>query len=442
MMEKQTLIQNCTVLTFDGTAPKFLDNRDILIARGIISAIEPSGTIENKNIYTIDAGGMLAVPGMINTHAHVPMVLFRNAGPDLNANDWFNKIIFPLEANLTPEDVYWGAMLGIAEMIEAGITCVADHYFYMDSVARAVEQSGIRANLVWAIFGHEGYHKLEETLAFISRWQGEADGRITTWMGPHSPYLCDPDFLSRCAAEAANLGIGSHIHVAETAEQVTLSFDRYNKSPVEVLADTGILDQPVILAHCLYPSETDLEIIADHPAGIAQAPKTYLSLAMGLADLPEYLRHGIPVGLATDGAVSSSNLDLFEQMRLTALTQKHKHRDAEVMNLDTVLDLAFQGGARVLNQPKLGNLQPGFSADLVLLSQKRASAHPIINQAANLVYNLDAADVDTVICNGEMIYLHGEHQTLNKAEILAEVNQRLDRLLTIDHQRKVADYPS
>ncbi|MDF1520105.1 MAG: amidohydrolase [Brevefilum sp.] len=441
-MEKKTLIQNCTVLTFDGTKPKFLSNRDILIQGSTITAVEPTSSFENVNAVIIDAAGKLAVPGMINTHAHVPMVLFRNAGPDLNANDWFNKIIFPLEANLTPEDVYWGAMLGIAEMIESGITCAADHYFYMDSVARAVEQSGMRANLVWAVFGHEGYQKLEETLVFIERWQGKGDGRITTWIGPHSPYLCDPDFLSRCASEAKSLGIGSHIHVSETAEQVTLSFDRYGKSPVRVLQDSGILDYPCIMAHCLYPSDEDLEIIADHPSGIAQAPKTYLSLAMGLADLPKYLRYGIPVGLATDGAVSSSNLDLFEQMRLTGLTQKHHHRDAEMMDLDTLLDLAFQGGARVLHQPKLGNLKPGYLADLVLLKQDRASVHPVINHAANLVYNLGAGDVDTVICNGEVIYLNGEHQTLNKAEIYAEVDQRLERLLKIDLKRKVADYPS
>jgi 5-methylthioadenosine/S-adenosylhomocysteine deaminase len=312
----------------------------------------------------------------------------------------------------------------------------------MDSVAHAIEQSGIRANLVWAVFGHEGYQKLEETLSFITRWQGKADGRITTWIGPHSPYLCDPDFLSRCASEAESLGIGSHIHVSETAEQVTLSFDRYGKSPVRILQETGILDQPCILAHCLYPSDKDLEIIAEHPAGIAQAPKTYLSLAMGLADLPKYLDYGIPVGLATDGAVSSSNLDLFEQMRLTGLTQKHLQHDAEQMDLDTLLDLAFQGGARVLHQPKLGNLKPGYLADLVLLRQDRASAHPVINHAANLVYNLGSSDVNTVICNGEIIYLNGKHQTLNKAEILTEVDKRIPRLLNIDLDRKIADYPS
>ena len=421
--------------------PRFLPGQDILIEGNQIIAIQPTAALAQSDYQVIDAAGMLAVPGMVNTHAHVPMVLFRNAGPDVNENDWFNKVIFPLEANLTPEDVYWGAMLGMAEMIAAGITCVADHYFEMDMVAQAVEKAGIRANLGWAVFGHQGYAQLDETIRFVERWQGKADGRITTWLAPHSPYLCDPDFLTRCAKEAAQLGVGNHIHVAETAGQITLSLDRYGKTPVQILADTGLLDQPAILAHCLYPSDADLDLLVGREVGIAQAPKTYLAMAMGLADLPKYLEKGIAVGLATDGVVSSCTLDLFEQMRLTALTQKNKSMDAEVMPVNTVLDLAFQGGARVLQQPRLGNLKAGNLADVVLLRQDRPAVQPVINRAANLVYSLDARDVDTVICDGRLIYEGGKHLTLDLEEILREVNSRLPRLLNKDLFRKIADYP-
>jgi 5-methylthioadenosine/S-adenosylhomocysteine deaminase len=332
-------------------------------------------------------------------------------------------------------------MLGMAEMIAAGITCVADHYFEMDMVAQAVELAGIRANLGWAVFGHQGYSQLDETIRFVERWQGKADGRITTWLAPHSPYLCDPDFLTRCAKEAAQLGVGNHIHVAETAGQITLSLERYGKTPVQILADTGLLDQPAILAHCLYPSDADLDLLVGKEVGIAQAPKTYLAMTMGLADLPKYLEKGIAVGLATDGVVSSSTLDLFEQMRLTALTQKNKAIDAEVMPVDTVLDLAFQGGAKVLRQPRLGNLKAGNLADVVLLRQDRPAVQPVINKAANLVYSMDARDVDTVICDGRLIYQGGNHLTLDLEEILREVNSRLPRLLNKDLSRKIADYP-
>ena len=435
------LIRNVEVLTFEEKEPCFLPNQDILIEGNQISSIQPTASHPAEDCQIIDAAGMLAIPGMLNTHAHVPMVLFRNAGPDVNENDWFNKVIFPLEANLTPEDIYWGAMLGMAEMIAAGITCVADHYFEMDWVALAVEQAGTRANLGWAVFGHQGYGQLEETIRFVERWQGKADGRITTWLAPHSPYLCDPDFLARCAREAAQLGVGNHIHAAETAGQVSLSLERYGKTPIQVLADAGILDQPTIIAHCLYPTDEDLDLLAGRPVGIAQAPKTYLAMAMGLADLPKYLEKNIAVGLATDGVVSSCTLDLFEQMRLTALTQKNKTMDAEVLPVNTVLDLAFQGGARVLRQPRLGNLKAGNLADVVLLRQDRPAVQPVINKAANLVYSLDARDVDTVICDGKLIYQGGKHLTLDLNEIYREVNSRLPRLLNKDLSRKIADYP-
>ncbi len=435
------IIQNCEVMTFEGRVPRFLTGQDILIEGNQITAIQPTSPLAQSDGRIIDAAGMLAVPGMVNTHAHVPMVLFRNAGPDVNENDWFNKVIFPLEANLTPEDIYWGAMLGLAEMIEAGITCVADHYFEMDMVAQAVEKAGTRANLGWAVFGHQGYSQLDETIRFVERWQSKADGRITTWLAPHSPYLCDPDFLNRCAKEAARLGVGNHIHVAETAGQIALSLDRYGKTPVQILADVGLLDQPAILAHCLYPSDEDLDLLVGKAVGIAQAPKTYMAMAMGLADLPKYVEKGIAVGLATDGVVSSSTLDLFEQMRLTALSQKNRAKDAEVMDVDTVLDIAFQGGARVLRQPRLGNLQAGNLADVVLLRQDRPAAQPVINKAANLVYSLDARDVDTVICDGVVLYQGGKHLTLDLGEIYREVNARLPRLLKMDLSNKIADYP-
>jgi len=417
------IIRNCEVMTFEGQVPCFIPGQDILIEGKQIIAIQPTAALEQSDYQIIDATGMLAVPGMVNTHAHVPMVLFRNAGPDVNENDWFNKVIFPLEANLTPEDVYWGAMLGMAEMIAAGITCVADHYFEMDMVAQAVELAGIRANLGWAVFGHQGYAQLDETIRFVERWQGKADGRITTWLAPHSPYLCDPDFLTRCAKEAAQLGVGNHIHVAETAGQVALSLERYGKTPIQVLAEAGILDQPTIIAHCLYPTDEDLDLLVGKEVGIAQAPKTYLAMAMGLADLPKYLEKGIAVGLATDGVVSSSTLDLFEQMRLTALTQKNKAMNAEVLPVDAVLDLAFQGGAKVLRQPHLGNLKAGNLADVVLLRQDRPAVQPVINKAANLVYSMDARDVDTVICGGRLIYEGGKQLTLDLDEILHEVKR-------------------
>ena len=439
----QMLIRNCDVLSFQGEQAAFLLHHDIWIESNRIKAILPTGGSQiTSDVEQIDADGMLAIPGMINTHAHVPMVLFRGAAEDVPLTQWFNDYIFPMESNLTPEDVYWGALLGIAEMIEAGVTYVADHYFFMDEVAQAVKKGGIRANLAWAVFEHQGLDQLNQTAEFVSRWQGKADGRIKTWLGPHSPYLCGPDFLQKCAQIAGDLDVGVHLHVAETQEQVDASLAQYEKSPIQVLLDAGILERPAILAHCLYPTEEDLQIIADHPAGIGQAPKTYLRAGMGMGDIQRYLNYHIPLGLATDGAASSSTLDLFEQMRLMALMQKHIAGDARAGNLETVIRIAFKGSAKVCHEPELGELEPGQLADIVLLRQDRAAGIPRLNLGANLVYALGSADVDTVICNGQVLMHQRQHLMLDKEEIRREVEQRLERLVQRVPGKKIAIYPT
>lgn len=437
------LIQNCDVLIFKNKQPEFSFKQEILVEESKIKSVLPTGETQiSSSVKRIDAAGMLAVPGMVNTHAHVPMVLFRGAAEDVALETWFNDYIFPMESNLTPEDVYWGALLGIAEMIEAGITNVADHYFYMDQVAEAIQISGIRGNLAHAVFEHDGLEKLNETADFVKRWQGKADGRITTWLGPHSPYLCGPEFLRESARVAKRLDVGIHLHVSETQEQVQQSQEKYGMTPVRLLLDTGILDRPTILAHCSYPTGEDLKIIADHQAGVGQAPKTYLRMGMGIGPLQQYKSYGIPVGFASDGAASNSTLDLYEQMRLAALTQKFIQTDATAMPVEEVLKLGFLGGAQVCQEPNLGSLEPGNLADIVLLRQDRAASHPRLNIASNLVYTLNAGDVDTVICNGQVLMQNRKLLTLNKSEIIQEVEKRLERLVKRVPNRKVAVYPT
>jgi len=437
------LVQGCDVLTFSSEGLRFLQKQDILIEGQFIRAVGQSGSLLTGNdVRVIPARGMLAVPGFINTHAHVPMVLFRGLAEDVTIESWFNDYIFPLESNLTPEDVYWGALLGIAEMIESGITYVADHYFFMDEVAQAVEEAGIRANLVWAVFGHEGEGKLERTVDFVKRWQGAAEGRITTWLGPHAPYTTSPDFLQLCSRRARELDIGIHIHVSETADQVAYSYRQYGVSPVRMLLESGVLDVPTILAHCLFPEEEDYLILADHATGIAHAPKTYLKLGMGTAPVLRFRERGIPVGLATDGVVSNNTLDLLEQMRLLALTQKDAAHDSTVMPIAEVLETTFLGGARVVRQEgRLGQIAPGFLADITLIRQDEVAMFPRYNPAANLVYSASARDVDTVICSGKVLMQNRRLLTLDKERIQQEVLLRLERLSQRTPGRRIATYP-
>jgi 5-methylthioadenosine/S-adenosylhomocysteine deaminase len=438
------IVQNCDILRMQPGRTWVDLQQDISIDGQRITHIGPSNlTSRSPEAKVIDASGLLAIPGLINTHAHVPMVLFRGLVEDVTVETWFNDHIWPLESNLTPEDVYWGALLGIAEMIEAGVTSVADHYFSMDEVARAVCDSGLRANLVWAVFGHEGPQKLEQTARFVQDWQGKCDQRITTWLGPHAPYTTGPEFLQLSARRAAELGVGIHIHVSETADQVRLSLEQYGITPVRQLEETGVLDVPTILAHCAHPTDEDICILAGKQAGIAHAPKTFLKLGAGIVTLKRFREAGIPVGLATDGAASSNTLDILEQMRLMALLQKHLASDPTGTPVNEVLDITFHGSAQVMRMDEqLGEIAPGKLADIALLKQDGMHVFPRYNPAANLVYSSRSADVDTVICNGKVLMSAGQLLTIDKSEVKRQVNQRLERLTRLIPEKRTAIYPA
>ena len=302
------------------------------------------------------------MPGFINTHAHVPMVLWRGMGEDVNLESWFNDYIWHLEANLEPEDVFWGMQLGLLEMIEAGITSVGDHYWHMDYAARAVEQAGTRALLGQAMFGSNGIQQIDESAAFAQRWHNQAGGRIRTILAPHAPYTCDDDFLIASAKKAEQIGSGIHIHVAETVDQTRASLAKRGATPIEVLQSCGIFNVPTILAHAVGATSGDLETLAElaQPAGIAHCPKTYAKLAMGAPNLVEARKMGIAIGLGTDGAVSNNTLDLWEAMRLTAMQQKQLTGDAENLTIPQALTIATREGARVYGQgAELGRSRRG-----------------------------------------------------------------------------------
>ncbi|GAB4534858.1 MAG: amidohydrolase [Anaerolineae bacterium] len=425
------LIRNAHVLHVspDGQV-RVLHNHDVAIEGNRFGPVEPGGNIDpGRARQIIQADGMLAMPGLINTHAHVPMVIFRGLAEDVSLEKWFNEYMWPLESNLQEEDVYWGMLLGLAEMIEAGITSVADHYFYMDQAARAVEEAGTRAALGWAVFGNQGQAMLERTVEFVERWAGAAGGRITTWLAPHAPYTCDDDFLRAAATRARDLDAGIHIHVAETAGQTQASLARRGITPIRVLEETGVLERPTILAHAVGATPADIELLASRPAGVAHAPKTYLKLAMGTAPVVAFREAGVPVGLATDGAVSNNTLDVWESMRLMAMTQKQAQGAPEAMPIPEVLHIATRGSAQVIGLAgQIGAIEPGYLADLILVDMRGPHLQPLHSITASLVYAVRASDVQTVIVDGRVIMRDRQLLTLDKAEIIEQVNQSMQRL--------------
>jgi 5-methylthioadenosine/S-adenosylhomocysteine deaminase len=426
------LIKNADVISIAPGAVTVRHGHDITIQGNRIEAILPTGQIDaGRAREVIDASEMIAMPGLINAHCHNAMVLFRGAGEDVSIERWFNEVIWPLESNLTAEDVYWGALLGLAEMIEAGVTTVADHYFFMDEVARAVEQAGTRANLGWAVFSAGVEHpedKLRETAQFVERWQSGANGRITTWLAPHSPYTCDEAFLRLSADWARRLKVGIHTHVSETREQVQISLAKTGRTPFEVLRDAGVFEVPTIIAHAAHPTDGDITLMAQAGAGVAHCPKTFLKLAAGIAPVLKMRQAGIPVGIGSDGVVSNNTLDILEQTRLAAMMQKHENRNAEVLTIADALTMACNDGARVLYLPDLGDLAPGKLADLILIRTDSPHMQPVLNVTANVLYSAQAADVDTVICDGKVLMRGRRLLTLDKRQIIAEVRSRMARL--------------
>ena len=425
------LIQNAHVLRVspDGQV-EISRHHDVGVEGNRIGAVEPGGVIDpGRAGQVIDASGMVAMPGLINTHAHVPMVIFRGLAEDVSLEKWFNDCMWPLESNLQEDDVYWGMLLGLAEMIESGVTCVADHYFYMDRAAEAVKEAGTRAALGWAVFGNQGPPMLDRTTRFIERWQGAAGGRITTWMAPHAPYTCDDGFLRASAQRARDLDVGIHIHVAETRAQTEASLEKRGVTPIQVLEDTGVLQQPTILAHAVGATADDIKLLAERPSGVAHAPKTYLKLAMGTAPVVDFRQAGVPVGLATDGAVSTNTLDVWESMRLMAMTQKQDQGTPEVMSLADVLTIATRDSARVVGLSDcIGAMEPGYLADLILVDMAGTHVQPLHSVTASLVYATRASDVHTVIVDGRIIMRDRQLLTLNKAEIVEQVNRSMERL--------------
>jgi 5-methylthioadenosine/S-adenosylhomocysteine deaminase len=430
------LIQNIDAITLDDEN-RVLRNTNIAIDGKRIAAIGdvPRDFAERAD-EIIDGRDHVALPAFFNAHTHAAMSLQRGWAEDLPFDRWLNERIWVAESALIEEDVYWGAALAACEMIRNGVVAFADHYFWMDQVARVVEEAGMKALLAWCIFGlsaaqEVGGASLERTEEFVARWQNAGDGRIKTILGPHSPYVCTPQFLQRVVNAAHRLGVGVHLHVAESQEQVDRSLRdaKRGKTPIAHLASLGIFDVPAIAAHCIYVSDDDIAILAEKRVTVPHCPKTYLKLAMGIPRVTDMLARGVNVALGTDGAPSNNTLDVLESARLATLLQKNAQRDPEVLPNMQVLKLATQNGARAMGFTESGVLKVGAVADLILFNFAKPHLIPRHDLAANVVHSAQAGDVDYVIADGRVLLRQGELTTLDEERILREAEKRAFRLV-------------
>lgn len=421
------LIENADILTLDGE-DRILLQADLAIDGKTIVAVgqAPAGFVADDKI---DARDHVALPGFFNAHTHAAMTLQRGYAEDLDIARWFNERIWMMESALTEEDVYWGAALAACEMIRSGTVGFADHYFWMPQVMRVVAESGMKALLSWGVFGSDfaaemGSTTLERTADFVSEFQNSANGRVKTILGPHSPYISSAKFLARTADMARQLGVGCHIHVAETREQLEKSLQEHGKTPVRYLADLGIFDNPSIAAHAIHITDEDIEILRDKRATVVQCVKTHMKLAMGTTRVPDLIKAGVNVALGTDGPASNNDLDMLEVTRLSALIQKHDRHDATLMPSMQVLKLATQNGARAMGFANSGVLQVGADADLILVDMRRPHLVPRHDLAANLVHSARGGDIAYVLVDGKILLRKGELTTLDEEKIRREAEAR------------------
>lgn len=438
------VITRCTALVHDEDERiDFLENATIVVRDGVIESVdtEPDDVPARE---TIDANGQVAMPGLINCHTHSPMVTLRGVAEDVATNEWFNDYVWPIESNLTAEDVGLGARLACAEMLRGGVTTFADHYFSMDVVAGVVAETGIRANLGEAFFSSQGPEGRDKTLRFALEHRGTADGRITTALAPHAPYTVDDSDLAATADLARMHGLPIHIHASENRDQAEVSLERRGITPIEVLARTGVLDADVLIAHGTGILERDLPVLATATGrvAVATAPRGYLKFGWPTTTPVRGLREiGIDVGLATDGAASNSSLDIWDAMALTALVQKSTTSDPRWLTSRQALHHATLQSARAVGLGEsVGSLAPGRRADIILVDLTGPHTQPVHDLAATLVHSARSSDVRTTIVDGRILMRERELLTIDVPTVVKAMRERMPALLDRSHGRRIQDY--
>lgn len=428
---KKILIKNALIIALDEERPDHFYG-DILTDSDQIEMIaeQPDFIDRSLSDRVIDGSNLIVMPGFVNTHGHAAMSLFRSYADDMPLKEWLEKKIWPIEALLEGDDIYWGTMLSIAEMIRGGTTTFTDMYFFMDRVAEAVAETGIRSVLSRGLVGLNGGEQgLVETESFIKNWHGAENGRISVMLGPHAPYTCPPVYLKKVMDLAEKTKCPIQIHLSETRSEVEDCLNEHGLTPPKLLSDLGLLDFNVVAAHCVHLTDQDIDILSEKKVGVAHNPGSNLKLGSGIAPVRKMLSSGVKVGIGTDGASSNNNLDMIEEMRLAALLSKGYEMDPTLIDANKALQMATSMGAEVLNLSGIGILKEGYKADLIGLRHDRLHLTPMHDPQAHLVYASAAADVQMVIVDGKLLLDNGEFTTLDEAKIRSEASGKSYRLI-------------
>lgn len=429
-IELDLLVRGSFLLTMtEEQAP--VENPVIGIRDGIIALVMrrddfPEDAYRAKKI--LDTPNTLILPGLVNTHTHLAMTCFRGLADDLPLMTWLQQHIFPAEAqHVRPEMVYAGSLLAMAEMILSGTTTFCDGYFFVDSVARAARDAGMRAVVSQGFIDFptpdtpDPSRRMEKVERLLASWGG-ASPLIRPALFCHSPYTCSPETLVRIKEAARKAGVLYLVHLSETREEVALIQERYGKRPALHLNDLGVLDGNTLAVHCVWLDEEEQEVLAGRGVRVSHAPQSNMKLAAGIAPVPAMQDRGIPVALGTDGSASNNDLDLFREMDTAAKIHKVATGNPTVMDARRVVRMATAEGARALGlADRIGTLEVGKAADLIILDLNQPHLTPMYSPYSHLVYAASGADVLTTIINGRIVMENRQLCTLDPEAIMEEV---------------------
>jgi len=376
----------------------------------------------------------IVIPGMINAHTHIPMTLQRGICDNKNLQTWL-EYIWSVEPKLTPEDAYWGTMLGIAEMLASGTAGFNDQYFYSDQIAKAAYQTGIKAVLAPSIFfeGNPEANSMEEAFdiakAVYDNWNGR-DDRIWVQFGPHAPYTVNREWFEIIASEAREKGTTLHTHLNETEFEVVESEKAHSLRPVEWMEEIGVLNIINSAAHCIHLSQNEIDLLKKYNVNVLHCPKSNAKIGSGIANIPHLLKEGVNVCLGTDGQASNNKLDMFEEMAFEVLIHKAVHKDPTVIKTADVLRMTTSNASSLFPMNSYsGTLEVNTQADMVVIDLDSPSTTPIIDPVSHLAHAVGREQVVLTVVNGSILYHNGNFLTLNIDKVKKETQRITDRLI-------------